>query len=84
MEDEFFGNVSLYYDQENPYTLKCRKSLLIGKKVREQDGENSNLLKIEVDGARVEFLSERIKRLPSGIYPISVENFELGTFNGAN
>ncbi len=26
MEDECFGNVTLYYNDQNPYTLQCKKS----------------------------------------------------------
>jgi hypothetical protein len=69
MEDEFFGNVSLLYSDENPYTLKCAKkysnSFEAGFSSPE---ENMNNISFNPSQNTLKFLEKRIKSLPLAIH----------------
>jgi hypothetical protein len=56
MEDEFFGNVTLYYNDQNPYTLKCTKTYTNSANMYNSEDENINKLNCSMSQNAIKFL----------------------------
>lgn len=76
MEDEYFGNVSLYYIENNPYMLKCTKKYSnSNEQTLSSVEDNINKINFLLRQSTLKFLERRIKGLPLAIHQCTLDSY---------